>query len=92
MAKTHHNATKIGHNGGREPERIAADFAFGGATTGGAVATRRVVMLLMLLGRLFCFLGFHDFRVEEASMTWGPGDTVSKVRCRRCGYQTTRHL
>jgi hypothetical protein len=45
-----------------------------------------------LLGRLLCLLGFHDFRVTEAGMTWGPGDTVGKVRCRRCGYETTRNL
>ncbi|HEY5700535.1 MAG TPA: hypothetical protein VIT83_00430 [Gammaproteobacteria bacterium] len=42
------------------------------------------------LGRLLCFLGFHDFRIVEVSFGFGPGNTVEKVECRRCGFHTTR--
>ncbi len=40
--------------------------------------------------RLLCFLGFHDFRVVEATMSFGASGAVEKVECRRCGRRTTR--
>jgi len=43
-----------------------------------------------LLRRLLCFLGFHDFRIVEVTMGFGPSGAVEKVECRRCGYLTAR--
>jgi len=40
--------------------------------------------------QLLCFLGIHDFRVVEATMSFGLSGAVEKVECRRCGYLTTR--
>ena len=45
-----------------------------------------------LLGRLLCWLGFHDFRVIDATLGFGPGESVERVECRRCGSQTTRGM
>ncbi len=46
--------------------------------------------MMDLFHRLICFLGFHDFRVVEATMGFGASGTVEKVECRRCGRFTTR--
>ena len=46
--------------------------------------------MMDLFRRLICFLGFHDFRVVEATMSFGASGTVEKVECRRCGRFTTR--
>ena len=46
--------------------------------------------LLEIPGRILCFLGFHDFKMIDASFSFGPGGSVSRVECRRCGYVTTR--
>ena len=43
-----------------------------------------------LLNRVLCFLGLHDFQVMESTFGFGAGGSVSKVKCRRCGYITTR--
>ena len=42
------------------------------------------------LGRLFCILGFHDFRVLEVRFGFGQGNRIEKVECRRCGWVSTR--
>lgn len=42
------------------------------------------------LGRLLCLIGIHDFRVIDATFSFGPGSGVQKVQCVRCGYVTTR--
>ena len=44
-----------------------------------------------ILGRLLCLLGIHDFRVTEATFSFGPGGSVQKVQCKRCGLVTARH-
>ncbi len=44
-----------------------------------------------ILGRLLCLLGIHDFRIAEATLGFGPGGSVQKVQCKRCGLATTRH-
>ncbi len=41
--------------------------------------------MMKLFHRLLCFLGFHDFRVVEVIMGFGPSGAVEKVECRRCG-------
>jgi len=46
--------------------------------------------MMDLFRRLLCFLGFHDFRVVEAIMSFGASGAVEKVECRRCGRLTTR--
>jgi hypothetical protein len=46
--------------------------------------------LLEIPGRILCFLGLHDFKMIDASFSFGPGGSVSRVECRRCGYVTTR--
>jgi len=45
---------------------------------------------MAILGRILCFIGIHDFQVTDAVMSFGSGGGVAKVRCRRCGYETTR--
>ncbi|MDX1512491.1 MAG: hypothetical protein R3174_02000 [Gammaproteobacteria bacterium] len=42
------------------------------------------------LGWLLCQFGLHDFRIVEVSFGFGPGNTVEKVECRRCGFHTSR--
>ncbi len=42
-------------------------------------------MLPPLLGRLLCWLGFHDFRVIDRAFEFGDGGGIEKVECRRCG-------
>jgi hypothetical protein len=46
--------------------------------------------MMDLFRRLLCFLGFHDFRVVEVIMGFGPSGAVEKVECCRCGQLTTR--
>ncbi len=46
--------------------------------------------MMDLFRRLACFLGFHDFRVVEVTMGFGPSGAVEKVECRRCGHLTAR--
>ena len=43
------------------------------------------------LGRLLCWIGFHDFLVVGADFSFGQGGEVETVECRRCGYRMTRH-
>ncbi len=47
--------------------------------------------MMDLFRRLLCFLGFHDFRVVEVTMGFGPSGAVEKVEYRRCGHLTARH-
>ena len=43
-----------------------------------------------LLGRILCWIGFHDFHVIGADFSFGQGGEVETVECRRCGYWMTR--
>ncbi len=43
-----------------------------------------------LIARLLCLVGWHDFKIIEASFGFGPSGGVEKVQCRRCGLVTTR--
>lgn len=45
-----------------------------------------------LLGRLLCWLGFHDFLVIDRTFGFGAGGEVEKVECRRCGVTLTRQV
>ncbi len=42
------------------------------------------------VGRILCWLGFHDFRVIDVTFGFGEGGSVERVECRRCGVLTTR--
>ena len=42
------------------------------------------------IGRLLCRLGFHNFRVIEATLGFGDAGNVEKVECRRCGVFMSR--
>ncbi len=42
------------------------------------------------VGRLICWLGWHDFYVIDASFGFGAVGSVEKVKCRRCGVTITR--
>ena len=53
-------------------------------------STVRISSLMDPFRRLLCFLGFHDFRVVEATMSFGASGAVEKVECRHCGFRTTR--
>ncbi len=46
--------------------------------------------LSQILGRLLCWLGFHDFRVINVRFGFGGGGNIEQVECRRCGRFTTR--
>ncbi len=43
-----------------------------------------------LLGRVLCWLGFHDFRVIGKTFDFGAGGGTEKVECRRCSILMTR--
>ncbi len=43
-----------------------------------------------MIGRLLCWLGFHDLRVINVTFGFAPGEAVETVECRRCGYRATR--
>ena len=45
---------------------------------------------LPLLGKLLCWLGFHDFHVISRSYEFRTGEAVEKVECHRCGLRMTR--
>ncbi len=47
--------------------------------------------VLTLLGRVLCWLGFHDFRVIDKAFEFGREGGIEKVECRRCGITVTRH-
>lgn len=42
-----------------------------------------------LLGRILCWLGFHQYRVIDVTFEFG-ADPVEKDQCRRCGAVRTR--
>ena len=42
------------------------------------------------VGRFFCWMGWHDFRVLDASFGFGAIGNVEKVKCRRCGVIIAR--
>ncbi len=44
----------------------------------------------LFIGRLLCWLGFHDFVVVEATLGFGHAGGVEKVECRRCGIAMSR--
>ncbi len=46
--------------------------------------------MINIFHRLLCLLGFHDFRIIEATMNFGPTGAVEKVECRRCGHLAIR--
>lgn len=48
-----------------------------------------MIKLPPLLGRLLCWLGFHDYRVVDVTYEFGT-DAVEKDECRRCGAVRTR--
>ena len=43
-----------------------------------------MVKLPLLLGRILCWLGFHDFRVVNVTFEFGT-DALETDECRRCG-------
>ncbi len=43
-----------------------------------------------MLGKVLCYLGFHDFDVVDVTLGFGPAGGVETVECRRCGHRTTR--
>jgi hypothetical protein len=81
--------------GRRSRFHLAKSVSLSGETRPGALRHRRCLNVtagvMELLGRLLCWLGFHDYRVVEASFSFGSGGGVETVECRRCGYRMTRH-
>jgi len=43
-----------------------------------------------IMGRLLCWLGFHDFRVIDKSFGFSGESDIEKVQCRRCGETRIR--
>ena len=52
--------------------------------------TERIGKLAKIVVRLLCILGFHDFKVIEATLGFGSAGGTSVVQCRRCGQVITR--
>ena len=52
--------------------------------------TEHTDKLAKIVGRLLCLLGFHDFKVINTTLGFGPAGGTSKVQCRRCGQVTMR--
>ncbi len=50
-----------------------------------------MVKLPPLLGRILCWLGFHDYRVVSVTLGFGTGG-VERDECRRCGATVTRNV
>ncbi|MCZ6488613.1 MAG: hypothetical protein O6703_10600 [Gammaproteobacteria bacterium] len=50
-----------------------------------------MVKLPPLLGRILCWLGFHDYRVVSVTLGFGTGG-VERDECRRCGTTVTRNV
>jgi hypothetical protein len=48
-----------------------------------------MVKLPLLLGRILCWLGFHDYRVVNVTFEFGT-DALETDECRRCGVTRTR--
>ena len=46
--------------------------------------------LIDTLLRLLCRLGFHNFRVIEATYGFGDAGDIEKIECRRCGVLMVR--
>ena len=44
----------------------------------------------VLIRRLLCLLGQHDFKVIDVVMGFGAGGSVEKVECQHCGLVVTR--
>ena len=42
------------------------------------------------VGRFFCWLGWHDFRVIDTTFGFGAAGNIEKAKCRRCGVVITR--
>jgi hypothetical protein len=43
-----------------------------------------------MLGKLCCWLGFHNFDIISVTFGFGDSGSIEKVQCRRCGFVTTR--
>ncbi|HJP45254.1 MAG TPA: hypothetical protein QGH18_04525 [Arenicellales bacterium] len=42
------------------------------------------VPLPPVIGRLLCGVGWHDYRIIDVTVGFGPGGSVEKRQCRRC--------
>jgi hypothetical protein len=47
--------------------------------------------LTILIGRIFCRLGFHDFKLIDSTLSFGKAGGTSTFQCQRCGL-VSRHL
>jgi hypothetical protein len=41
--------------------------------------------LTILIGRIFCRLGFHDFKLIDSTLSFGKAGGTSTFQCKRCG-------
>ena len=48
--------------------------------------------LKLLVGKLLCWLGLHDFQVLSKTFGFGESEGVEKVECKRCGVVMTRQI
>lgn len=48
-----------------------------------------MIKLPPLLGKVLCWLGFHDYRVVDVTLGFGTKG-VERDECRRCGVILTR--
>jgi len=51
--------------------------------------TKRTSKLAKIVGRLLCFLGFHDYKIIDATLGFGSAGGTSTSQCRRCGQVVT---
>ena len=46
--------------------------------------------LAVIVGRILCLAGWHDYAVVSRTFGFGSSGDVEKVECRRCGHATAR--
>jgi len=68
------------------PHPALAEFLFLSYALLKSRADKRSIML----GKLCCWLGFHNFDIISVTFGFGDSGSIEKVQCRRCGFVTTR--
>lgn len=54
------------------------------------VLTMRPFKIKSIVGHLFCLLGFHDYKIIDATLGFGLAGGTSTLECKRCGQVVTR--
>jgi len=41
--------------------------------------------MLKIIDQFLCLFGFHDYRLVDKTIAFGPSGSVETLQCRRCG-------